>query len=306
MNIEQLDINLFKALVAIYEERQVTAAAERLGITQPGLSQALSRLRELTGDELFVRRPNGMVPTAAAEDLYARVRPGLSLIQEGLERTDLVDPERLERTFLLGMNDYGASIFLPTLIRRMRRTAPMVRLKTRHYAHGTQYGDLRAGNIDLSVTVTETPPGWSSIEPLFEETAMAVADAENPLIAAERGGVLPLEAYLACPHVIMAPDGLDRNWVDEQLADLGLGRTIQHTVPHFLAIPPILRGTELITTAPRRIALALADHAGLVAYELPFEVPKHRIVQVWAKRRDRDPQLRWLRAELHAAAAELE
>lgn len=305
MNIETLDINLFKALVAIYEERQVTAAADRLGITQPGLSHALARLRELTGDELFVRRPDGMVPTAAAEDLYARVRPGLTLIQEGLGRAGSVDPAKLERTFVLGMNDYGASILLPPLIRRIRLSAPKVRLKTRHFAHGTQYADLRAGNIDLSVTVTSEPPGWTDHEPLFEETAMLVASADNPRIARRANGSVDLATYIACPHIIMAPDGTDRNWVDDLLEDLGQSRTIQHTVPHFLAIPPIIRGTELITTAPRRIAEALAGIEGLAAYELPFDAPKHRIVQVWPKRRQRDPQLTWLRAELRATAAEL-
>ncbi|WP_164871799.1 LysR family transcriptional regulator [Solirhodobacter olei] len=301
MNIEHIDLNLIKALVAIYEERQVTSAAERLGITQPGLSHALGRLRDLFDDELFVRRQGGMVPTAVAEDVYGRVRPGLRLLQESVEVPARVDPRTLDRTFVLGMNDYGAHILLPRLIHRIAVVAPAVRLKTRHYAHRTQFEDLRDGTIDLSITVTGGLPSWISQEILFEETALAVAAVDNPMI----GERLTLDAYTACPHVIMAPDGSVRNWVDEILSELGRSRTVQHTLPHFLAIPPVVVGTNLITTTPRRIAEQLGKSDGLRTYELPFPVPPHHIVQAWRRRQDRNPVHRWLRGEVRAAAAEV-
>ena len=300
MNIEKLDLNLFKALVAIYEERQVTAAADRLGVTQPGLSHSLSRLRALTGDELFLRRPGGMVPTAAATALYEKVRPGLKLVQDSLAPPRAVEPARLARRFVLGMNDYGASVLLPRLIRHMTAVAPRVRLSTRHFAHGSQYDALRAGDIDLSITVGEAQPGWASQDVLFEETALAVAARGNPHIKTKEK--ISLKAYTACPHVIMAPDADERNWIDDILTDLGTARTIQHTVPHFLAIPAILKDSALISTLPRRLALKLADDPGLKTYALPFAAPSHQIVQVWPKRQDRDPLHRWLRRTLREAA----
>jgi len=297
VNIDAFDLNLAKALVAIYEERQITAAAERLGITQPGLSHVLSRLRATFSDDLFVRDRGGMAPTAMAEDLYARIRPGLRQLQEGIASPEQFRPETLERTFVLGMNDYGATVILPGLIRLMEKNAPGVRLKTRHYAHGTQYDDLRAGRIDLSVSVAGDLPGWANAELLFEEDARVVADAANPLL--EKG--LTLDAYAACPHVIMAPDGTDRSWVDDQLGDMGLNRTVQHVVPHFLAIPPIIRGTSMISTLPSRIADALDRSRGLVTYPLPFAAPPHQVVQIWPKRLDREPAIKWLRARIAAA-----
>ena len=302
MNADQIDLNLIKALVAIYEERQVTAAAERLGITQPGLSHALGRLRHLFGDELFVRRQGGMVPTAMAEDVYARVRPGLRLLQESVTLPTRIDPATLERTFVLGMNDYGAHVLLPRLIHRIARAAPSVHLKTRHYAHRTQFEDLHDGTIDLSITVTGGLPGWAREEILFEETALAVAAADNPMIGAR----LTLDAYTACPHVIMAPDGNMWNWIDEILSDLGRSRNVQHTIPHFLAVPPIVVGTNLITTTPRRIAEQLGKGDGLRTCELPFPVPPHRIVQAWRRRLDDNPAHRWLRGEVRAAADEVD
>jgi len=297
VNIDTFDLNLLKALVAIYEERQITAAAERLGITQPGLSHVLSRLRATFADELFVRGRGGMAPTAMAEDLYARIHPGLRQLQEGIATPERFNPETLERTFSLGMNDYGATVVLPALIRAMEKAAPGVRLKTRHYAHGTQYEDLRAGRIDLSVSVAGNFPGWANAELLFDENAKVVADAGNPMLE----GGLTLEAYATCPHVIMAPDGADRSWVDDHLADLGLTRTVQHAVPHFLAIPAIIRGTSMISTLPGRIADALDRRHGLVTYALPFDAAPHRIVQVWPKRVDREPVHKWLRARVAAA-----
>ena len=144
-------------------------------------------------------------------------------------------------------------------------------------------------------------PAWLSHEVLFEETALAVAAIDNPLI----GDRLTLDAYTACPHAIMAPDGAARNWVDEILADLGRRRSVQHTIPHFMAIPPIIAGTNLITTTPRRIAEHLGKGDGLRAHELPFPVPPHRIVQAWRRRLDRSPAHRWLRGEVRAAAAEV-
>lgn len=298
-NLDAFDLNLLKAMVAIYEERQITAAADRLGITQPGLSHVLARLRAAFADELFIRAKGGMVPTALAEDLYARIRPGLRQLQESIAVADTPRPEALQRTFILGMNDYGASVILPVLIRLIARVAPGVRLKTRHYAHGTQYEDLRAGNIDLSISVAGKHPGWANAEVLFREDARVVAAVDNPALK----GKLTLKKYTACPHIIMAADGSDRNWIDDHLEDLGLERTVQHAVPHFFAIPPIIRDSSMISTLPGRIAETLGRDDGLVTYPLPFSAPSHSIVQLWPRRLDRDPVHRWLRARVAESVA---
>ena len=291
INIETFDLNLLKALVAIYEERQITAAADRLGITQPGLSHALARLRGTFNDTLFVRHADGMRPTAMAENLYAGIKPGLALLQTGIAPPEKLDPKKMEHTFVLGMNDYGAQMILPGLIRDVSKAAPGVHLKTRHYAHGSQLDDLRQGTIDLSIAVAGEYPGWVNSDLLFEETAMVIVDAKNPIL--KKG--LGLEEYVACPHVIMAPDGLARNWVDEHLDDIGRTRTVQHSVPHFLAIPPIIRGTSMISTLPGRIAKGLSADKGFKIYPLPFSAAAHQIVQLWPRRKDGDPLLGWLR-----------
>ena len=203
------------------------------------------------------------------------------------------------RSSQFGMNDYGAHVILPMLIRQLARDAPGVRLKTRHYPHGAQFEDLRAGTIDLSISVAGSYPGWVSSEALFNETARVVAAVENPLL---QDG-LTLEGYVACPHVIMAANGEDRNWVDEHLADLGLTRVVQHAVPHFLTIPAILQGSNMISTLPGRIAAGLGKQDGLQTFDLPFASAHHQIVQLWPKRLDRDPALKWLRATIMAVLA---
>jgi len=298
-NLDAFDLNLLKAMLAIYEERQITAAADRLGITQPGLSHALARLRMIFADELFIRSQGGMTPTALAEDLYARIYPGLKQLQDSMVSTTALRPETLERTFTLGMNDYGASVILPKLIGLIAKVAPGVRLKTRHYAHGSQYDDLRAGNIDLSITIDSDRPGWTNAEVLFREDARVVAAADNRSIK----GRLTLKQYVAFPHVIMAANGSSKSWIDDHLADLGLTRTVQHAVPHFFAIPPIIRGTSMISTLPGRIAKTLEHDNKLVTYPLPFAAPPHSIIQLWPKRLNRDPLNKWLRARVAESVA---
>jgi DNA-binding transcriptional LysR family regulator len=290
MNIESLDLNLLKVLIAIYEERKITAAADRLGLTQPGVSHALGRLRDLYRDELFVRGVGGMTPTALAHDLYARVRPAFDGLRAGLAMDGPLDPVEMERDVVLGMNDYGSQVILPELIRRVSATAPRVRVRTRHYAHGTQMEDLRSGVIDLSITVAGELPGWCNSAPLFTETAVVIADPKNSKI----NRTLTPTVYAACPHVVMAASGEDRTWVDDVLADHDLTRSVQHTVPHFLALPSIIAGTEMIGTVPRRIAESLARDDQFTIYTFPFDQQPHQLVQCWPRRRDRDPVHVWL------------
>ena len=297
INIERIDLNLIKVLVAIYEERQVTRAAARLGMTQPGVSHALARLRGHFSDELFVRHANRMDPTPVAERTYARILPGLRQLQAGLI-DDAAFPARLPDTVTLGMNDYGMHVVLPHLIRHAAEVAPGLRVRTRYYAHGTQYDDLRDGTIDLSLTVDGSHPGWISAETLFSETARVVADNNHPGIRKR----LTARIFVECPHVIMAPDGAQKSWVDDVLADHGLARTVMHTVPHFLAIPPVIKGTEMISTLPGRIAATLESSAGLRTYPFPFAAPDHGIAHIWPKRRDRDPAHRPLRDLVRSAA----
>jgi len=302
INIMRFDLNLLRIFVSIFEERTLTSAAERLGLTQPALSHALRRLRDVAGDELFVRTARGMNPTVRAEELYGRVRGSLSTLEGALHEVPQFDPRSSTRSFTIGMSDYGMTVLLPPLIAHLRSAAPELRIQTRYYAHGAQYDDLFSGRCELSVTIGDEHPEWCAESELFEETAIGVAANTNAAFATVPG----LENYLSARHVIMVPGQGDRSWVDDHLQALGHVRDIAHTVPHFVAIPAILERTPFISTLPKRIAARFIEQHDIRLFELPYSAPTHKIVQVWHRRKTQDAGHRWLRREIQAVAVGLD
>ena len=296
MNIYRIDLNLLKVFLAIYEERQISAAADRLGQTQPGLSHALKRLRDLVGDEVFVRTARGMEPTRKANELYGRIRGSIGALNDALQFDEDFDPKTAERSFVIAANDYGAVALIPPLIRALEKHAPGIRIRTQHYEHGTQYEALRRGDVDLSLTIPQDIPGWVTVQTLFQETAVGLACPESHLL---REGVT-LRRFVAARHVIMTPSGMS-TWLDDFLKARGLERNIAHTVPHFLAMPAAISGTDYVATMPRRLAAPLAKAYGLSMFELPADVPSHPIVQVWNSQWSNDKAHKWLRTTLNEA-----
>jgi len=297
----RLDLNLLRVFAVIFEERTLTAAAERLGLTQPALSHALRRLRLIAEDELFVRSAKGMIPTRQAEELYGRVHDSLFTLDGAMSEESVFDPKSSNRSFTIGMSDYGMTVILPPLIAHLHSEAPRLRIQTRYYAHGAQYEDLFSGRVDLSITVAGGHPEWCDNEDLFTETAVGIAAKSNSLFS----GTPTIDEYLGARHVIMTPGEGDRSWVDPYLEALGYVREVAHTVPHFVAIPAILENTEFVSTLPTRIASRFAGQHKLNTFPLPFPAQSHRIVQVWHRRKSRDKGHRWFRRQVARLAKEV-
>lgn len=301
MNIERVNLNLLRLLVAIYEEGSLSAAAERLLMTQPGLSHALRRARDAFGDALFVRTPRGMAPTPRARELYPRIRAALRQLEEALAPDEAFDPSRSTRLFRLGVNDYGTLVVLPPLLRRLSRAGHAVAIRSRHTPNAAQLAALEAREIDAAIGAHDSAPRGFESEPLLEEDAVGIVAAENARFA----GPITLEAYAEAPHVIMGPDGEDRSWVDDLLAAHGLRRTVAHAVPHFAALFELVPDTDFVSTVPRRLARRLADGGALRVFELPIRPKTHEIRLLWHCRDSGDSAHAWLRAELRLAAAGL-
>ncbi len=292
--MKRMDLNLLRIFVSIFEERSLTLASDRLGLTQPALSHALRRLRSIVGDELFLRNARGMTPTIRAEELYDNVREHLSALEGSLEEEQVFNPALSTRSFTISMSDHGMTVLLPPLIDHLQTVAPNLKIQARYYAHGTQYEDLFSGRCVLSLTVAGDHPEWCTQEDLFTETAVGVCAISNKMI----GPSPKLKDYLAAKHVSMAPGPDDRSWVDDCLEQLGQVRKVAHTVPHFNAIPAIIEGSHYISTLPRRIAERSMDQHRIRLFELPFAAPVHKIVQVWHRRKSQDAGHKWLRAQI--------
>jgi DNA-binding transcriptional LysR family regulator len=287
-----IDLNLLTVLDALLAKQSVTAAAKELGRTQPAVSHALRRLRELLGDELLVRTPAGMQPTPRALELQPAVRAAIEAAEAVLQEAPAFDPAHAERTFVVSMADQAAFLLLPPLIERLAREAPGVRIVQRPGA------PLAPGDeLDLEIGLFRDEPAGVRQAPLFREEFACVIRRGS---AAARGR-FDLKRYLALPHLLIAPRGRPGSPLDDALARAGQRRRVVLTVPHFLVAPHVIATTDLVWTAPTGLARAF-PHLPLVVREPPFRLDGFTIAMRWHVRLDRDPGVRWLREQLRAVA----
>ncbi|MBL9016363.1 MAG: LysR family transcriptional regulator [Myxococcales bacterium] len=297
-----VDLNLVLALDALLAERHVTRAAGRLGITQSAASHALARLRDLFGDPLLVRGPRGaMIPTPRAEALGPQVHRVLVELA-GVLRGEGFDPATARRVFRIGAGDYAEVVLLPKLIERVSRLAPGIELWVHPFGeHGD--AELAAGTLDVVLA----PPrggargagGYEKV--LFGERFTCILRADHPLA----GGRLTLPRYCAAAHVLVAPRGTPGSLVDTALAEQGRSRRIALAVPHFLVVPYIVAGSDLVATLASRVAALFTETLGLVSMPPPVELPGFQIALAWHERNHHDAAHRWLRDQLLAVAGEV-
>lgn len=297
MRLTGIDLNLLTSLDALLDERSVTRAAHRLGVSQPAVSHNLRRLRELLGDPLLVRTPRGMQATPRAAELRPAVRAALDAAEAVLQPAPGFDPARAERTFALAMADQAAFQLLPPLIERIAAAAPGVALRLRPPT-GDLSSALAEGEVELGIGVFGDSPAQIRSERLWTEQFACVVRRGGPGSRAP----LDLARYVARPHLQVAPRGRPGSTVDDLLAQRGLRRRIAVVVPHFLVAPAIVASSELVWTAPAGLAHALAEHYPLAVRPPPLAIPSFAIAMRWHLRLDRDPGVAWLRGMLRGVA----
>jgi DNA-binding transcriptional LysR family regulator len=294
LHLRSLDLNLILALDALLEERSVTRAAQRVGITQSAMSHALARLRDVTGDALLVRTASGMVATARAEELGPPIRRALEGVATALRPPQAFDPRTAERRIRIGTGDYGEIVLLPSVLRRLAKEAPRVDLRV--VFQGDNAAEmLRSGDADLllsPVFAAGVGPGMYTRK-LFDERFVCVVRRGHPLANKK----LTLARYVAASHALISPRGKEGSQTDDALARLGLSRRVVVTVPHFLVAPHIVVQSDLVLTLAARVANMLAAPLGLAILEPPSELHLDGFTMsaVWHERTHRDPALRWTR-----------
>ncbi len=294
VHLESLDMNLLVALDALLEERNVTRAAARLGITQSATSHALARLRIVTGDALLVRTSKGMVPTVRAEALAAPIRRALEEVTRALAPPAAFDPRSARLRITLGTSDYGELVLLPQLVERLAREAPGIDLRVRSI-DASLAEPLAAGGIDLAFALLGQgdAPGLVRRK-LFDEDFVCVVRRGHPLAAKKK---LTLARFVAASHALISPSETEGGIVDDALARLGMRRRVAVTVPHFLIAPHLVASSDLVLTLARRVADVLAKPLHLAVLDPPRELslPGFTIAAVWHERTMNDPAQRWLR-----------
>ncbi len=301
MNFAALDLNLLRVFDALMAERSATRAGERIGLSQPAVSSALGRLRHVTGDELFVRDGNAMVPTPRAEEMHGPVREALGRIEEALAAVAGFDPATASQGFMVIGSDYFSTLLMPGLIAAALAEAPDVTLQMTDCPSGAVFQRLSDGAADLAVDRALETPDWIESELLFRSYLMAVVRRGDPTLAkhgVKPGDRIPAELYCALPQAILSMDGSRAGSMDAVLRENGLTRRIAATLPHFQAVALSAASGAVIGNLPVHFARHVAERLDLDLHLPPFDPPVLDVRMYWHRRKARDRASIWLRGHV--------
>jgi len=295
------DLNLLPVLLVMMEERNVTRAAERLGITQPALSNALNRLRETLNDPLFIRERYGMRPTPKAEQLAQVVGAALSSIDKVILGQQDFDPLNATRLFTLAPNSYVEFIMMPAILARLRSCAPGIRLRLTPFGNDVTETGVISGNTDMVLGRIVEPPDNLVVQHLINEGLACVIRADHPLV----GENLSAEQYEQLKHVNVLPPGRMRAGLYQALEQRGLRRQVAVSVTHFLAVPEMIAVTDYCATLPRLICQHLSRDQRLRIVPAPVDLGTFPVEMGWHARYRDDPAHRWFRTLITETAQSL-
>ena len=320
IHFSNLDLNLLRVFGALAEEGSVTRAGARLGLTQSAVSHALGRLRYALQDDLFVRGPDGMRPTARAQEIAPRLSEGLHRLELALAPA-VFDPATTQRRFTIAASGYVCTVLMPELVADLRQAAPGVELRLQ--TPGLSLGeDLQTGRVDIALGGFGRADERFDREPLLYETTVWVMRADHPAAAVDRQSV---DSLAAIPQVVVATaeegravDGRvaeggverwvildDRGAFDEALAAAGRRRTTGLTVQDTHSALAIVSRSDMAALLPRRMASALAGLYGLKLFEPPYPAEPIALEALWRRDLSDSPALDWLRERLRSAASRL-
>jgi DNA-binding transcriptional LysR family regulator len=295
MDIRSVDLNLLVIFDAMARLRSVNRAAEAVGLSQPATSAALARLRSLFDDALFVRTGSQMEPTPRALELAPAVHRVVEAINTEILQPAAFDPAAAERSFAILTPDIGEVAFIPSVLRRLRREAPRVRLRALSMPREAAAQALEAGEAELAVGFFPDLHRTGFYQQgLFKTSYACIVWAGNKAVPEE----LTRRQYLAAHHVVVRPDGREHA-LDRFLADKGWERQVALELSHFMSLLAILPGSDLVATVPLDIATVLERHIPLRRVALPFKPPRIEVQQFWHRRMHHDAANRWLRGIFH-------
>lgn len=291
-----MDLNLLLVFEALLEERSVTRAAARVGLSQPAASSALSRLRTAFGDPLFRRSATGMSATPRAMQLGGPIRSALSQIRTALAESPGFDPSGSSRSFRIGMTDYAELVFLNRLVSRVLRDAPAVQILVRRLDHifTPPQSDLQDGVLDFAIGFF---PEASALEPdmrlldLYSEENVCIARKGHSMLR----GSLTVRRFAAAGHIGIFYRNEARGLVDTALAGYGMRRKLCVTTPHFYTAAQIVAKSDLIAVVPAGLARRFQKLLGLEVRKLPVRMPPLHLRLLWHQRTTEDAGLNWIR-----------
>ena len=289
-----LDLNLLYVLVALDEQRSVSAAAQKLHRSQPGISVALGKLREFFDDPLFVRSGNSMQPTPRAEALISVARAVLQRVGTDIVAIPSFDPARSDRAVTIVLSDVGEIVLLPNLLKALRERMPKAMVRSVSLPPDEVARELESGEADLAMGYFPDLKKHNFYQQaVYSDTFASLLRADHPI----RAEKLSLKQYLALDHIVVHAEGRTEEVIESYLARKKIRRRVVLTTPHFASAPIIVAQSDLIVTVPEPLAQYFARFAaGVRVVQLPFEPPRIAIKQFWHRKFHHDERNRWLRA----------
>jgi len=298
MNLARMDLNLLVLFEAVLEELHVGRAADRLHVSASAVSHGLGRLRRLMNDPLFLRHPKGVVPTDRARQLALPVAEVLERARQVMSQAEVFDPAHSRRRFLIGAPDAASAVILPSLLARVRRTAPGIDLGVLNWVGRFDEAlvELDAKRLDVAlIPLTQVPARFVS-RPLFDEDFVLVARQGHPLARK-----MTLASYAAAPQLLVSVSGEPHGAVDQLLAKKKLARRVVLTVANFSQALGVLEESDLIAALPRHFVAKHAARYKVVSFEPPMRLMSSPILAVAPQVATRDGGLLWLLDEIEAA-----
>jgi DNA-binding transcriptional LysR family regulator len=300
MHLSRIDLNLFIVFDTVYTEGGITRASQRLSLTQPAISHALGRLRELFGDPLFIRQGRSMVPTPLARQMIDPVRESLHGLEATLKRIDRFDPATARKHFTIGMRDVRELTMLPSLLRSVTRAAPSIDISVVRAERKQLETELAMGRLDVAIDVRLA---------LSEEVRRQLINAERLVVVARQRhpgvkAALDLDTYLSQEHILVSSRRRGFSIEDYELSRQGLSRRIRLRCQHYFAACRVVSETNLILTMAERYARIVNPLFRNRILPFPLEVPDYDGYLYWHANADADPANQWLRKQLMDALRE--
>ncbi|MGL1085979.1 LysR family transcriptional regulator [Vibrio vulnificus] len=295
--MKNTDLNLIPIFVAIFEEQNLSKAAVRLDISQPAVSKALARLRDIYDEPLFNRSPSGVEPTSFAVDIYPAMLTAFKNFTSTLSASSEFEAKVSNRIFSIACVSVASYELMPQLLKQIRQHAPNISLEVHPLFTEDYESDLRLQRYDLIIDMA--PRGWTTlkVEPIFSERLMVVCCADHPRIAE----ACSVAQFLAEEHVVVSRWHARKSLMSaEDIADLAQ-RKIVYRASGALEMLPVIHGSEYIGMLPESTINAFAGTYNIKAVSLPFDHDVYDLCAIWHPSRSSESAHQWLRNQLKAA-----
>lgn len=292
MDIRSVDLNLLPVLDALLRHRSATLAARELNLSQSALSSALTRLRAVLGDELFVRTGRGLRPTPRASELAEPVAEVLMQVRDRILQGEPFDPASATRVFTLAHTDVGAYVLWPRIVRAVRQAAPGVQLRLQVLGMDQLAPALAEGQVDLAIGSFPDLPQSLFQKRLFDRRYVALVDRGHRLAAT----TLSLAQFAQTPQIVVRGGSGVQELIGQSLQQQGLRREDVTELPSYLMIPPMLAGSGFLAVMPGQLAEVFMAQGMFSRLELPMATPVSTIRMYWHRRLQLDAGSQWLRA----------